>query len=115
MNHLRERLVRCFGWVDRRVRNFQERFRSFQERLGEGSWRVIAAAILVVVLLPFAIPLLVKELNEPLFGDTAMMQYTAWAIRHGLKLYKDTARRTVRSSTSPRRSFKYFLVRATSH
>jgi hypothetical protein len=40
-----------------------------------------------VALTPFAIPLLVKELNEPLL---AMMQYTAWAIRDGMKLYRDT-------------------------
>ncbi len=29
-------------------------------------------------------------MNEPLFGDTAMMQFTAWGIRHGSKLYRDT-------------------------
>jgi hypothetical protein len=90
MDRFRESLVRCVGWVDRRVLGVRERFRGFRERLGDGAWRVIAPAVLVVVLLPFAIPLLIKELNEPLFGDTAMMQYTAWGIRHGLKLYKDT-------------------------
>ena len=66
------------------------RFQALRDRLGKGWGRAIAPAILAVTLIPFTIPLLAKELNEPLFGDTAMMQYTAWAIRHGMRLYKDT-------------------------
>lgn len=52
--------------------------------------RVIAPGIVFVALFPFVIPLIRQELVEPLFGDTAMMQFTAWGIRHGLTLYRDT-------------------------
>lgn len=50
----------------------------------------VAPAIVFLAFFPFLIPLIRLELNEPLFGDTAMMQYTAWSIRHGMKLYRDT-------------------------
>jgi hypothetical protein len=29
------------------------------------------------------------ELKEPIFGDTAYMQYLGWGIRHGMKIYRD--------------------------
>jgi hypothetical protein len=80
---VRRSIDRCRDWA-------LPRLRTLHARLGQGWGRAIAPAILAVVLIPFAIPLLAKELNEPLFGDTAMMQYTAWAIRHGMKLYRDT-------------------------
>ncbi len=53
-------------------------------------WRVIAPGILFAALVPFVIALIRMEVAEPLFGDTAMMQFTGWGIRHGLKLYRDT-------------------------
>ena len=52
--------------------------------------RVLAPGIIFVSLVPFVIALIRMELPEPLFGDTAMMQFTGWGIRHGLKLYRDT-------------------------
>jgi len=79
---VRRSIDRCRGWLVPRVR-------AVRERLGEGWGRAIVPAILALILIPFAVPLLAKELSEPLFGDTAMMQYTAWAIRHGQRLYKD--------------------------
>ncbi len=80
---VRKSIERCRAWA-------VPRLHALRERLGPGWGRAIAPAILAVALIPFAVPLLAKELNEPLFGDTAMMQYTAWAIRHGMKLYRDT-------------------------
>src|SRR6185312_6456473 len=68
----------------------RDRLRVLAEDLGEGWLRVVAPAVLFFVFLPFLIPLVRIELNEPLFGDTAMMQTTAWGIRHGLRLYRDT-------------------------
>ena len=79
---VRGALDRFRGWLVPRVR-------AARDRLGEDWGRAIVPAVLAVVLIPFAVPQLAKELSEPLFGDTAMMQYTAWAIRHGLRLYKD--------------------------
>lgn len=79
----RRSIARCREWA-------VPRLHALRERLGQGWGRAIAPAILAVTLIPLAIPLLAKELNEPLFGDTAMMQYTAWAIRHGMRLYRDT-------------------------
>ena len=51
--------------------------------------RAIAPGVLPLVLLPFVAPLIRKELNEPLFGDTAVFQYVAWCMRHGMRLYRD--------------------------
>jgi hypothetical protein len=48
-----------------------------------------APGILPLVVLPLLIPLMRIELNEPLFSDTYVFQYTGWCIRHGLRLYRD--------------------------
>ena len=56
---------------------------------GESWPRILAPGVVFVALFPFAVPLVQMELNEPLFGDTAMMQYTAWCVRHGMRLYRD--------------------------
>jgi len=49
-------------------------------------------------LAPFAVPLALAplimsamrtNLREPLFSDSLVFQYTAWCIRHGLRLYRD--------------------------
>jgi hypothetical protein len=53
--------------------------------------------LVVLPLLPlvFLLPWLTRELNvelsAPLFRDAAMMQYTGWCIRHGMRLYEDAA------------------------
>lgn len=57
--------------------------------LGEDWARLLAPMVVFLTLFPFVVPLVQMELNEPLFGDTAMMQYTAWCIRHGMRLYRD--------------------------
>ena len=74
--------------------------------------RVIAPGILFLSLFPFVIALIRVELAEPLFGDTAMMQFTGWGIRHGLRLYRDTERPTGRTSTSCRRRSRSYSARA---
>jgi hypothetical protein len=51
--------------------------------------RALAPAILPIAFCPFVAILIRLELKEPLFGDTAVFQYTGWCIRHGLKLYRD--------------------------
>ncbi len=51
--------------------------------------RVLSAGLVALVLGPFLIPLVALELNEPLFGDSIVYVYTGWAIRHGMKLYRD--------------------------
>lgn len=54
------------------------------------SWpRLVAPAVVFLALFPFIVPLVQMEVNEPLFGDVAMMQYTAWCMRHGMRLYRD--------------------------
>jgi hypothetical protein len=57
--------------------------------LGESWPRIVAPGVLFLILFPFAVPLIQMELNEPLFGDTCYMQYLAWGIRHGMRLYRD--------------------------
>jgi hypothetical protein len=75
----------------RRARTWSEdRVRRLAEELGDGWLRIVAPAVLFLAFLPFLLPLIRLELQEPLFGDTAMMQYTAWGIRHGMRLYRDT-------------------------
>src|SRR4051812_32835982 len=46
----------------------------------------LSPAVLALAVLPFTIPLMRLELNEPLFGDTYVFQYTGWCLRHGLRL-----------------------------
>jgi hypothetical protein len=66
-----------------------ERLRALRNLLG-GNWgRLIAPAIVPLALLPFALLLVYQEVSEPLFGDTGYMQYLAWGIRHGMKIYRD--------------------------
>lgn len=57
--------------------------------LGPRWLRIVAPGVIFIALFPFVIPLVQMEVNEPLFGDTAMMQYTAWCMRHGMRLYRD--------------------------
>ncbi|HXJ20806.1 MAG TPA: hypothetical protein VMT03_11295 [Polyangia bacterium] len=53
------------------------------------SLRAMAPGILPLVLFPFIAPLIKRELNEPLFGDTAVFQYAGWCIRRGMRLFRD--------------------------
>ena len=48
-----------------------------------------APVVIPMTILPLLIPLMRLELNEPLFGDTYVFQYTGWCIRHGLRIYQD--------------------------
>src|SRR5689334_16405011 len=100
-------MVRSAGRFARYVVASRERLRALGDELGEGWPRVVAPALLFVAFLPFLIPLLKLELNEPLFGDTQMMQYTAWGIRHGLKLYRDLG-----SADGPYIHFTQALIQA---
>jgi hypothetical protein len=80
------------------LRSFADAVRARSDRwierlrftLDRAPLRVIAPGILFLSLFPFLIALIRMEVAEPLFGDTAMMQFTAWGIRHGLQLYRDT-------------------------
>jgi hypothetical protein len=74
--------AKCVEWTS-------ERLRWLRGELGDGWPRALAPAVVFFALLPFILPLLKLELNEPLFGDAQMMQYIAWGIRHGMKLYRD--------------------------
>jgi hypothetical protein len=65
------------------------RLDALRSHFGDRWPRVSAPAVVFLVVAPFAVPLIQLELNFPLFGDTAYMQYTAWCIRHGMKLYRD--------------------------
>jgi hypothetical protein len=51
--------------------------------------RGCAPGIVALALFPFLAVLIRLELNESLFGDTLVFQYTGWCIRHGMKLYRD--------------------------
>ncbi|HEX4406922.1 MAG TPA: hypothetical protein VH560_18920, partial [Polyangia bacterium] len=51
--------------------------------------RAATPGIVPFVFLPFLVPIFRVEINEPLFGDTAVFQYTGWCIRHGMRLYRD--------------------------
>jgi hypothetical protein len=57
-----------------------------------GGWRTLRAlsvAVIPLALSPWIGRQLRKELDCPLFRDAMQAQYTAWCLRHGMKLYRD--------------------------
>jgi hypothetical protein len=63
--------------------------RSFRASVASGSLRPLTPGLLAVVLAPFLWAGVRMNIREPLFGDSAIFQYTGWCIRHGLRLYRD--------------------------
>ncbi len=53
--------------------------------------RIFAPLLPLLLLLPWLWRLGANELKAPLFRDAAIIQYTGWCIRHGLRLYQDAA------------------------
>jgi hypothetical protein len=75
-------LRRLLRWSD-------DQLRALRDGLGEHWLRVVAPAVVFLASLPFIVPLIRMEVKEPIFGDTAYMQYLGWGIRHHMKLYRD--------------------------
>ena len=72
--------------------------RSWPLRLARDGWRAVSDARTLRALIPGALSLLLvpwvvieldRELAAPLFRDAMMSQYTGWCIRHGMRLYGD--------------------------
>ncbi|HZU83853.1 MAG TPA: hypothetical protein VE987_13090 [Polyangiaceae bacterium] len=75
-----------------RVSRLRVASRKAVDRLRGVRWttlRHLAPGMFAVACAPFLFPLFRMEIKEPLFGDTAIFQYTAWCIRHGMRLYRD--------------------------
>jgi hypothetical protein len=53
--------------------------------------RIVAPLFPLLLLLPWLWRQVANELTAPLFRDAAIVQYTGWCIRHGLRLYQDAA------------------------
>ena len=53
--------------------------------------RVLVPLFPLLCLAPWLVRQIKVEQDAPLFRDAAMIQYTGWCIRHGLRLYKDVA------------------------
>ena len=73
------------SWMRRSRAWGRSLYASFDRR----SLRILVPAVVALGLLPFVLPMVPMELKEPLFGDTIVYEYTAWCIRHGLKIYRD--------------------------
>ena len=61
------------------------------DRFDPVALRIVAPLVPVILLLPWLWRLGANELRAPLFRDAAMVQYTGWCLRHGLRLYQDAA------------------------
>ncbi len=77
------------------MRRAIELIASLRQRLGPALDSRLVLAVLPLFPLAFLLPWLGRELHSelsaPLFRDAAMMQYTGWCIRHGMRLYQDAA------------------------
>ena len=51
--------------------------------------RAVSPSLAALALLPWLVVQVGRELEFPISTDAAMSQYSAWCIRHGIKLYKD--------------------------
>jgi hypothetical protein len=63
--------------------------RRLASRVDERALRGLMPALVALTLTPFLVAEVILELKEPLFSDQLVFQYTAWCIRHGMRLYRD--------------------------
>jgi hypothetical protein len=82
------RVARTWVGVMQRAASLVEKARGV---LDPPTWRALAPALVFVGLLPMFVLPIKHELGSALFRDAMMCQYSAWCIRHGVRLYDEIA------------------------